>query len=122
MLGQSFIVIIDQIDQRPSQVEPQFRIDYDLEWRRGRISLRQTSCSGSAWLRPNNLKIVTLFHVDLLMPVRLGYVDLVTDRRDFGALNFFCQARAQKKIGMIRIATILTTLIIGLMAGPAVSL
>src|SRR5437879_11515658 len=107
MVGQGFIVIIDQIDQRPSEVEPQFRMDYHLEWRRGRISFRQTSCSGSAWLRPNNLKIVTLFHVDLLMPVRLGHVDLVTDWRDFGALNFFYQGCAQKKIGMIRIAEIL---------------
>src|SRR5207253_10052415 len=98
MLGQSFIVIIDQIDQRPSQVEPQFRIDYDLEWRRGRISLRQTSCSGPAWLRPNNLKIVTLFHVDLLMPVRLGHVHLVTDRGGFGPLKSSCQRRGETKL------------------------
>jgi hypothetical protein len=56
------------------------------------------------------------------MPLRLGHVDLVIDRQEFDALNFFCEARAQKKIGMIKIATMLTTLIIGLMAGPAVSL
>ena len=56
------------------------------------------------------------------MPVRLGHVDLVTARQEFGALNLFCEARAQKKIGMIKMATMLTTLIIGLMAGPAVSL
>src|SRR6266487_6835452 len=57
-----------------------------------------------------------------LMPVRLGHVDLVTARQEFGALNLFCEERAQKKIGMIKMATMLTTLIIGLMAGPAVSL
>src|SRR5260370_30781737 len=97
MVGQGFIVIIDQIDQRPSEVEPQFRIDYDLEWRRGRISFRQTSCSGSAWLRPNNLKIMTLFHVDLLMPVRLGHVDLVTDRRASDWPKLFCQSLPRTK-------------------------
>jgi hypothetical protein len=44
------------------------------------------------------LKIVTLFHVDLLMPVRLGHVDLVTDRRDFGALNFCVEAAVPARV------------------------
>jgi hypothetical protein len=50
----------------------------------------------------------------------LADVDLVTDRPELGALNF--SYAAQKKMGIIRIATMFTTLIIGLIAGPAVSL
>ena len=76
MLGQGFVVIIDQIDQCSSKIEPHFRIDYDLEWRRGRISFRQTSRFGSAWLRPVAY-ITPLWHgVALCRSLSLGTATL----------------------------------------------
>ena len=62
MFRQRFVMVVDQLDERPPQLQTHLRIDDDLEGSRSRIRLGEFLFQGRL-IRGNELIIEVFFHV-----------------------------------------------------------